>query len=256
MKRFEFARLRSCFKWERPIIVGLLVVTLALAVFLSLAREVREAEAFGFDQAILTELSRIASTNMTRFMLFASDTAAPIFFVPALVILAFFWLRHRPADWIALTASVGGAFLLNQLMKSIFERARPDLFPHLQEVTGYSFPSGHSQAAMAFFPVLAYLIARRVRPPWRIPIYIAAGLWVILVGLSRNYLEVHYPSDVLAAFAVTLPWALTVIFVHRCYAPPPRPQPSPGTAPLTEPGAERTIPKSGNSDMRSEERGG
>lgn len=240
MKRFEFARLRACFKWERPLIIGLLVVTLALAVFLSLAREVREQDTFGFDQAVLTELSRVASTNMTRFMLFASDTASPIFFIPALVILGFFW-RRRPADWIALAASVTGAFLLNQLMKGIFERARPDLFPHLQEVTGYSFPSGHSQAAMAFFPVLAYLIARRVRPKWRIPIYVAAGLWVILVGLSRNYLEVHYPSDVLAAFAVTLPWALAVIFVHHCYAP----------AELTEGDAARRISEGGDSAMRS-----
>ena len=199
---------------------GLLVVTLALAVFLSLAREVVEQEAFGFDRAVLSGLARIASLNLTRFMLTVSDSAAPIFLVPVLLILALLWLRRRPADWIALTVSVVGAALLNQLMKSIFERARPDLFPHLQNVGGYSFPSGHSQAAMAFYPVLAYLIARRVDPRWRVPIYLVAAAWVILVGLSRNYLEVHYPSDVLAAFAVTLPWALVVIFAHHCYAPP------------------------------------
>ena len=110
--------------------------------------------------------------------------------------------------------------ILNQIVKQIFERSRPDLFPHLQNVGGYSFPSGHSQAALAFYAVLAYLLARRVAPKWRIPIYCAAAFWIVLVGLSRNYLEVHYPSDVLAAFAVTLPWALTVIFVHQCYAPP------------------------------------
>lgn len=216
----RFARFRSCFRWGRPLIIGLLMMTLGLALFVTLAREVVRQQAFGFDQTILTAWSEVASPALTRVMLTVSDTAAAVFFIPVMLLLALLWLRRRPADWIALTVSVLGASLLNQLMKQLFERARPTLFEHLQDVGGYSFPSGHSQAAMAFYPVLAYLIARRVAPKWRIPIYLAAGFWVLLIGLSRNYLEVHYPSDVLAAFAVTLPWTLAVIFVHQCYAPP------------------------------------
>ena len=216
----RLGKLRSCFKWGWPLVIGLLVVMLGVALFISLGHEVLEQEAFGFDQAILTAWSGLASPGLTRAMLFVSDTAAPIVLVPVLLVLALLWLRRHPADWIALTVSVAGAALLNQLVKQLFERARPTLFAHLQEVGGYSFPSGHSQAAMAFYPVLAYLLARRVAPKWRIPIYVAAGAWVLLVGISRNYLEVHYPSDVLAAFAVTLPWSLAVIFTHQCYAPP------------------------------------
>jgi undecaprenyl-diphosphatase len=201
-------------------VIGLLGVTLGIALFVTLGHEVLEQEAFGFDQTILTAWSRAASPGLTRLMLYISDSASPIFLVPALLFLGLLWLRRHPADWIALAQSVGGAAIINQLVKQLFERARPTLFAHLQQVGGYSFPSGHSQAAMAFYPVLAYLIARRVAPRWRIPIYVVAGLWVLLVGISRNYLEVHYPSDVLAAFAVTLPWSLAVIFVHQCYAPP------------------------------------
>ena len=150
-----------------------------------------------------------------------SLTQLPSLFIgPVLLVLAVVWWHQHRSDWIALVVVVVGAGVLNQVVKQIFERARPTLFPHLQNVGGYSFPSGHSQAAMAFYSVLAYLIARRVEPKWRIPIYIVAGCWIVVVGLSRNYLEVHYPSDVLAAFAITLPWALAVIFVHQCYAPP------------------------------------
>ena len=220
MARFRLNRILGCFKFGLPLVTALLLITLALGVFFGLARDVVQQKAFGFDQTVLTALYHAASPGLTRFMLYVSDSATVFFIGPVLVLLGVLWWRRYRHDWIALTVSIAGAAVLNQLVKGIFERARPELFPHLQKVGGYSFPSGHSQAAMAFYSVLAYLLARRVDPKWRIPIYVAAGVWIVLVGLSRNYLEVHYPSDVLAAFAVTLPWALAVIFVHQCYAPP------------------------------------
>lgn len=220
MAREGMRRLRGCFKWNQPLLYGLLLVTLGLALFVGLAIEVVEQDAFGFDSAILTALARAASPTLTRFMLLVSDSATPLFIGPVLLVLGALWWRNYRHDWLALVISVVGAAVLNQVVKQIFERARPTLFPHLQNVGGYSFPSGHSQAALAFYAVLAYLLARRVGPKWRIPIYVAAAAWIVLVGLSRNYLEVHYPSDVLAAFAVTLPWVLVVIFVHQCYAAP------------------------------------
>lgn len=195
-------------------------MSLALTLFVELADEVLEQEAIFFDEVILSALAGIASPALTRFMLLVTDSAADVFVAPVMLALLVLWWRKRRADWIALAVSVTGALALNLLAKNLFGRARPDLFPHLQEVGGYSFPSGHSQAAMAFYLVLAYLLARRVAPRWRPLIYLAAGVWVVLVGLSRNYLSVHYPSDVLAAFAVTAPWVAAVIFVHRCYASP------------------------------------
>ena len=219
MSRLQLSRLRACVRWGWPLISSLLLTALALAVFVTLARRVVDQQTFAFDQFILARLAEMASPALTSFMLAVSDSATALVILPLLAVIWFAWGRRYPADWIALALSIAGATLLNQLMKEIFERARPTLMPHLEAVSGYSFPSGHSMAAMAFYPVLAYLLARRVPPQWRFPIYILAGLWVLLVGLSRNYLAVHYPSDVLAAFAVTLPWALAVIFLRRCYAP-------------------------------------
>ncbi len=216
----RIGRLRSCFKWGSPLLIGLVLVALGLAVFVGLAHEVIEQEAFGFDQAILTGLAHAASPGLTRFMLYVSDSATPLFLVPVLVVLALLWWRRRRYDWLALAVSLAGAALLNQFVKQIFERTRPSLFPHLQNVGGYSLPQ---RAQPGRRRVLCRACVSRCPPcraPWRVPIYVAAGGWIILVGLSRNYLEVHYPSDVIAAFAVTLPWVLAVIFVHQCYAPP------------------------------------
>ena len=161
-----------------------------------------------------------ASPLLTGVALVITYSASPIILLPLLALFALLWLRRQPPDWIALAVSLTGASLANQLGKAFFARDRPTLFTPLMAETGYSFPSGHSQAALAFYGVLAYLLARRAPPRWRPAIYAAGGAWVLLVGLSRNYLSVHYPSDVLAAFALTVPWVLTVIFVHQCYAPP------------------------------------
>ena len=220
MARFGMARLRACFRWGWPLVLGLALISLALTLFIQLADDVLGQEAIFFDEAILSALAGIASPALTRFMLLVTDSAAVVFLAPAMLVLLVLWWRERRADWIALAVSVTGALALNLMAKNLFGRARPDLYPPLQDVGGFSFPSGHSQAATAFYAVLAYLIARRVAPRWRPLIYLAAGVWIVLVGLSRNYLSVHYPSDVLAAFAVTLPWVAAVIFAHRCYAPP------------------------------------
>ncbi len=77
---------------------------------------------------------------------------------------------------------------------------------------------GTARQPLAFYGVLASLLAGHVARKWRFWLFLAAAVWVVLVGVSRIYLEVHYPSDVLAAYAVTLPWALDVIFLHRCHA--------------------------------------
>jgi membrane-associated phospholipid phosphatase len=212
-------RLLSCFKFGWPLVAALLLATAGLGVFGALAIDVTKQEAFGFDRAILAWLADIASPALTRAALMVTYSASHLVLAPLVLLLAALWLRRHRADWIALAVSLAGASIVNLLIKVIFARARPTLFPALMLETGFSFPSGHSQAAVAFYGVLAYLVARRAPPRWRLPVYLAGGAWVLLVGLSRNYLSVHYPSDVLAAFAVTLPWVLAVIFVHQCYAP-------------------------------------
>ena len=68
-------RILGCFKWGWPLLVGLLLVTLGLAIFVGLAREVVEKKAFGFDQNVLTWLAQVASSGLTRFMLVVSDSA-------------------------------------------------------------------------------------------------------------------------------------------------------------------------------------
>ncbi|WP_420144961.1 phosphatase PAP2 family protein [Sphingobium sp.] len=105
--------------------------------------------------------------------------------------------RRHCAAWLA--AMMAGGTLLNLALKQIFAAPRPDLLPHLDIVHTYSFPSGHAAGNMMFFGALAMLVARRSA-------YLAAAAMIALIGVSRVWLGVHWPSDVTAGFVEGLGW--------------------------------------------------
>lgn len=116
----------------------------------------------------------------------------------------------RRYDLVALVIiSVGGAILLNFLLKLGFDRPRPDLVPHLTEAYQTSFPSGHSMSSAATYLILGAMMAH-VQPRRSLKIYfLALAIFVmVLVGFSRVYLGVHWPTDVLAGWAAGSIWAL------------------------------------------------
>ncbi|MBG6116860.1 undecaprenyl-diphosphatase [Sphingobium sp. JAI105] len=116
----------------------------------------------------------------------------------ALVLPALLWLRRRgDALWLALMMAGGTA--LNLILKQIFTAPRPDLLPHLDIVHSYSFPSGHAAGNMMMFGALAMLARRRSG-------YWAAGMMIALIGASRVWLGVHWPSDVTDGWIEGLGW--------------------------------------------------
>jgi undecaprenyl-diphosphatase len=107
--------------------------------------------------------------------------------------------RRRPALWLVIV--VAGGELLNTILKHIFAAPRPDLLPHLDVVHSYSFPSGHAAETMILFGALASIVARCWA--WGL-----AGVMVVLVGISRVWLGVHWPSDVTAGWAEGVGWLI------------------------------------------------
>src|SRR5436853_7434203 len=135
-----------------------------------------------------------------------------------LVVAGFLVMRKQyHALWLVLIATFGG-LALSTLLKSIIARDRPSVVPHLSYVTTSSFPSGHSMLAAVAYLTLGSLLARLV-VEWRVKIYIlvVALLVTFLVGVSRVYMGVHYPTDVLAGWAIGLAWALLCGLVARYY---------------------------------------
>jgi undecaprenyl-diphosphatase len=197
------------------LLAGLVLAAVLLFVFAHLAEEVFHHEIIQSDQLIAGFLFQFRTPAVTAFMegitFLGSGTA-----LIGIAFLAWFLLRRRKiweADLVLI--SLAGAFILNRVLKLAFHRPRPDLFPIIHE-PGYSFPSAHAMVSFALYGMLLYLVWVRFRPgPVRSLLTIALTLLVFVIGISRIYLGVHYPSDVAAGFAAGGLWLLGCIFGLR-----------------------------------------
>jgi len=158
---------------------------------------------------------RFASPAMTRAMTAISLLGYDILIVALIIALAvFFYLRwRRAAAWLAI--SMAGALALDLALKYSFHRPRPQPFfgvaPH-----SFSFPSGHALCSFCFYAVLAGLIAARTRRlALRVAVGVIAAALIAAIGLSRIYLGVHYPSDVLAGYLAAAMWVATLLVLDR-----------------------------------------
>jgi undecaprenyl-diphosphatase len=123
--------------------------------------------------------------------------------------------RHYPAALLVLTATLGG-LLISHLLKEFYARPRPDLVPHLVHVSTGSFPSGHAMLSAVVYLTLGALLARLVEGRWARLYFVAVAIVLtLLVGASRVYLGVHYPTDVAAGWAAGLAWAVLCWLVAR-----------------------------------------
>ena len=131
-------------------------------------------------------------------------------------VAGFLLLCRKYHALVLLVATIGGGLLLSTLLKRYIDRPRPSLVPHLSYVASTSFPSGHSMLSAIVYLTLGALLARLIRPV-RLKLYFLAValLLTFLVGLSRVYLGVHYPSDVLAGWAAGLAWAVLCWLLTR-----------------------------------------
>lgn len=146
---------------------------------------------------------------LKRIMLLATAAGAfPTLAALTLIGAALLAMARRGAAAVRLVLCAGTGVAVANLVKYVFVRARPEVVPHWVQVSSLSFPSGHSADASIVYLLLAGLALDRVgRPSVRRGIASAAFVFVLLIGLSRVYLGVHWPTDVLAGWAFGAAWA-------------------------------------------------
>lgn len=215
LKRMPFYRqvaavfLKVQHHWPALYIAGtLLVSAIMLTVFVELAWETMFQQTMAvFDNVIIWLTRYFASPRVDRAMIFITDLGygMPYFFiVSAIFLLIIYFKRWREA--VGLAICLAGGAVLNFLLKNLFERARPDLF-RLVEATGYSFPSGHAMVSLCFYGMVAFLLIRNIGKWYgRVAVSSFAALLIAAIGVSRIYLGVHYPTDVIAGYAAGLMW--------------------------------------------------
>jgi undecaprenyl-diphosphatase len=191
--------------------VSLLLAVAGLFLFAWIAGEVMEEHTMRFDLAVRASIHRNASLTMTRAARFASFVGSDVLgaaFVLSLLVFAFLrW--HRAAIWLTLT--MAGGLVLDLSLKHAFHRQRPAPFFGPVPYT-YSFPSGHALFSFCFFGVLAGLLADRLKSrPAKILVWLIAAVLIVAIGLSRIYLGVHYPTDVLGGYLAAAVWVSSMI---------------------------------------------
>ncbi|MCF6410370.1 phosphatase PAP2 family protein [Pseudalkalibacillus salsuginis] len=201
-------------KISLELIAGILAALAFIWVFAGLSNELLENELQGFDTFISNVIYNLQTPWMTNFMIFMTHAGDTYTYVVLVSILLIFLLRKQ-LKWEAfiLLIAVLGAWGLNTVLKGLFQRERPEL-EHLVEVGGYSFPSGHAMVSIAAYGIMGYLLVQYLRRKgkqyW--PVVLVVSLWIFLIGLSRIYLYVHYPSDVIAGYSAGGVWLLSCIY--------------------------------------------
>lgn len=219
MKNFLNNRLhRSSFRvmyLGRLGILSLVACLLILMVLGWLCREVWEREAFGFDTTVLLWLHRWANPVLDAVMLKITTLGNPRFVVVVVVLsLGWLWWKQLRLEAKMFMIACLGALILNQGLKLFFAKPRPQLWPRLITESSFSFPSGHALGSLVLYGFLAYVLAMQF-PRLAHWIYsIAAGI-IAAIGISRLYLGIHWPTDVVAGYAVGFLWLMFCVAILK-----------------------------------------
>ena len=209
---------------QLAVLLSLLVIVVAGWIFLEVTDEVLEGDSRAIDEAIILWFREPGNPKNPIGPQWAAEFARDItalggtgvLVLVTMAVAGYFWLDHRRhAFWLVILATMSGTALAYGL-KSSFNRPRPDLVPHLAETFTSSFPSGHSMLSAVVYLTLGALLAQLVRKQ-RLRVYVltCAVLLTGLIGFTRVYLGVHYPTDVVAGWTAGLAWAVLCMLIAR-----------------------------------------
>src|SRR5215212_1627245 len=197
---------------------GLALSASVIWAFVELADEVVEGESRAFDDAVLLWIHSTFPGWLDGPMRIVTALGYYWVVLPLLAVAVFFFYRR---GWrlsaVLLLVSTAGSIVLTTVLKSVFQRARPELFDSGYHAAFYSFPSGHATVAVGFYGMLTLVLAYRLRATARWAVAVLGILVVLLIGFSRLYLGVHYPTDVLAGYLAALLWLVCVGAVYALW---------------------------------------
>ena len=204
--------IRGILRSWRPLILSLVSSVIFLVLFAWLSEEVFEGELTRFDTRVRMKVHELFSPQMTKFMQAMTFLGSASFLAALFLAITTVWVirkKYRPAAWLAMAA--GGSVILDVSLKLSFQRPRPVPFVGPTPMS-YSFPSGHSLSSFCFYGVLAGLLCSRIQSPvLRKSIWCASALLVLGIGISRIYLGVHYPTDVIAGYIAAGAWVSSLL---------------------------------------------
>jgi undecaprenyl-diphosphatase len=191
------------------LVAGLIVAAMGTWIFVEMGEHVRSGATQAFDDSVIRWMGAHHTPTLDTIMLeiTALGTGGVVIMIVAVAALFLVLTQHKYSAILLLASTLGG-IALNGVLKLGFNRPRPSIFlPEVHTVSS-SFPSGHAMSAAIVYSTVAYLAARLHKRRWaRMLVMGCAFLVIALISLSRLYLGVHYPSDVVAGVSIGLAWA-------------------------------------------------
>jgi undecaprenyl-diphosphatase len=202
-----------------PLIVGGGLLGACALMFMELASEIAERETEQFDHQALNWFAQHRSPELTKFFLSVTALGSwPVLLLLTAGLSIGAWLASQRRAAVTLATTMGAVAPISAFLKALFARDRPSIVQHLESVGSGSFPSGHTIASVVFFTSVALLVYQhtdRRRLRWFVIGYsLAIGC---LVAVSRVYLGVHYPSDVLGGALVGITCSVLALACDRAF---------------------------------------
>lgn len=193
------------------------IVIVLIAIFITLWIAVENGNIHGFDEKIYDAISSVKSPMLTNILVIITEIGGffgLLFILLVTVIILLYKGRKKETLGIMLNLAISTYVYI--FLKQVFQRTRPITGDILIDETGFSFPSGHSTNNMAFYGFAIYLVCLNVKNHrLRNFLCVILALIPIVIGISRIYLRVHYPSDVIAGFSLGI--VLVILFISFIY---------------------------------------
>jgi undecaprenyl-diphosphatase len=195
------------------LLAGIAIILVSSWGFFAIAEDVLEQDPIvQFDQSLADAVHSRVTPLTIRLIQAATLAGNEIAVVLSLAVGLLFILRRRWQDLLLVVLAVAGTELLVPLIKLVVHRQRPIFTDPIQVLSDFSFPSGHAFLAVTFYGLMAYLVVRRMRSlAARVLVIVLALAIILLVGLTRIYLGVHFLSDVLGGYLGGLAWLIFTI---------------------------------------------
>lgn len=195
---------------------SLVVSVILVMVFIQLINEIREQDMVSMDHKVLAWTNSIITPwliEVMKFITMLGNISTLIVVISLTILLLLAGRRYGEAVFFAVAAVTTP--ILNVGLKSWLQRERPD-FNRLIEVTGFSFPSGHAMGSCVIYGMIGWLLSRLVRSrPAKLAIWTLTFGVILMIGYSRIYLGVHYPSDIVAGLAAGVVWLLLCLLALK-----------------------------------------
>lgn len=224
------------------LIAGIIIAVTGTILFGEFAEHVMRGSTQAFDDSVLKWMAGHHTPLIDALMLEVTALGTGIVVMTIVSIAALFlYLTSHKYSALLLLVATGGGLLLNMALKSFFDRPRPHVFEWGTHAYTSSFPSGHAMSAAIVYSTVAYLAARLHAYAWaRWVTLLVAAIIIVMICLSRMYLGVHYPSDVIAGATIGLAWAafcMATLEAIQRYSQRGAPEIQADEAPAPEPAA-------------------